>query len=196
MAGAVEAIATDAVLLIVLIGDGEHVSLFGHGLMEGGIEYRNHGGILAEYFLAGLHSGSLRRIVQRAEVTESKDILDNLIGYQSGNLVLLAAVEHAVTNSIDLLHAVDNLAFAGGQHIDQSQESLLMGGEGQILFYLHTICSLVLDAAVHANALAQALSQNALVSHINELILQRGASCVDYQNLHWVIPPTKFCDLG
>ena len=80
-------------------------------------------------------------------------------------------MEHTVTNSIDLIHAVDNLAFAGGQHIDQSQKASLWVGRADSFLPSHHLLS-VLDAAVHANALAQALSQNALVSHINELILQ------------------------
>ena len=38
MAGSMEAVATHAVLLVELIGEGIHVGVVGHGLMEGGVE--------------------------------------------------------------------------------------------------------------------------------------------------------------
>ena len=42
VAGAVEAVAADLVLLIVLVGQRVHVSLGGHGLVEGGVEHGHH----------------------------------------------------------------------------------------------------------------------------------------------------------
>ena len=152
--------------------------------MEGGIEHGHHGGVLAEDFLAGLHSDGLRGIVEGAQILEGHDIVDDGIGDNSGDLVLLAAVEHAVADGGDLAHAVDDLALAGAHHLHQLHKGFLMGGEGHIILHLHAIGGLVADPAVHADALAQALGQNMFVGHIHQLILQRGAARIDNQYFH------------
>ena len=46
-AGAVEAVAADLVLLIVLVGQSVGVGHGGHGLMERGVEHGDHGGCWA-----------------------------------------------------------------------------------------------------------------------------------------------------
>ena len=43
VAGAVEAVAADLVLLIELIGQGVDIALGGHGLVESGVEHTHHG---------------------------------------------------------------------------------------------------------------------------------------------------------
>ena len=55
VAGAVEAVAADTVLLIVLVGDGVHISLRGHGAVESGIEHSNHGDV-AEHLACSLNA--------------------------------------------------------------------------------------------------------------------------------------------
>ena len=54
VARAVEAVAADAVLLIVLIGDGIHISLRGHGGVECGVENSNVRLVLAKDLVGGL----------------------------------------------------------------------------------------------------------------------------------------------
>ena len=52
--GAVEAVAANLVLLIVFIGQGVHIGLGGHRLVEGGVEHGHLGHVLA-------HDGRCRR---------------------------------------------------------------------------------------------------------------------------------------
>lgn len=72
VAGSVEAVTTDGVFLVIFIRNAEHVGLRRHGLMERSVEDRDHGSFFAEYFLAGFHCGSLRRVVQRANSEKEK----------------------------------------------------------------------------------------------------------------------------
>ena len=62
-----EAIATHAILLIELVGDGIHISLGGHGLMEGGIEHA-HLRQTRHQLLHGVHTLQVGRVVQRSQV--------------------------------------------------------------------------------------------------------------------------------
>ena len=63
VAGAVEAVAADVVLLIVLVGDGVDVGLGGHGHMEGGVEH-GHLGRLGHDLLAGLDAHEIGGVVE------------------------------------------------------------------------------------------------------------------------------------
>ena len=54
VAGAVEAVAADAVLLVVLVGDGVHVGLRGHGGVESRIKHSDVGLILAKDLIGSL----------------------------------------------------------------------------------------------------------------------------------------------
>ena len=67
VAGAVETIAADAILLIQFVWYGIHVSVVGHGLVEGGVEHahlRQTGHQLAN----GLDSLEVRWVVEWSEV--------------------------------------------------------------------------------------------------------------------------------
>ena len=65
VAGAVEAVFADVVLLVVLMGHSVHIRLLGHGLMKGGVEHGDHGDVGAQDLPAGPHGSGLRRIVER-----------------------------------------------------------------------------------------------------------------------------------
>ena len=65
--GAVETIAAHAVLLVQLIGDGIHIGLGGHGLVESGIKdtYLRQTG---HEFLHGIDTLQVGRVVQGSQV--------------------------------------------------------------------------------------------------------------------------------
>ena len=52
-----------------------------------------------------------------------------------------------------------------------------------VLFFLVRVG--VGQTTINTNSLAQALSQNSLVVHVEELILQGRAARIDYQNIHF-----------
>ena len=183
VAGAVEAVAAHAVLLIVLIGDGVHVSLRGHGAVESGVEHGHHGDV-AEHLAGGLDAQDACGVVQgsqRAQLTQS---LDDLIGDQAAALELLAAMHHAVADGVDLAHVIDALALAGGHLLHDLSKCLGVGGEDGRGGGLVAVGLVSDHAALHANALAQALAQHLLAVHIDQLILQGRRTAVNNQNFH------------
>ena len=153
--------------------------------MERSIEDSNHRSLFAEYFLAGLHRGSLRRIVQRAKLGEGEDILNNLIGNQGRLLVNFAAVQHAMADCGDLGNVINDLALTGGENGNYFQESLFVGRESDIFVNLAAVSGLVTDVAhLQADTFAVAFCQYTLIGHIDELIFQRRAAGVDNQDFH------------
>ena len=79
VAGAVEAIATNAVLLVQLVRNGIHECLGRHGLMEGGVKH-THLGQARHQFLHGIHALQVGGIMQRGQVRTLLKGLQHLIG--------------------------------------------------------------------------------------------------------------------
>ncbi|CDC28528.1 cAMP-binding protein [Faecalibacterium sp. CAG:82] len=184
VAGAVEAIAADAVLLIVLVGDGVHIGFRGHGAVESGVEDSDHGDVRAKDLAGSLNAQDACGVVQGGQGAQLTDGLDDLVGDQAALLELLTAVDNTVADGVDLAHIVDALALAGGHLLHDLSKSLGVGGEdgrGGSLFAVGLVGD---HAALHANALAQALAEHFLAVHIDELILQGRRTAVNNQNFH------------
>ena len=62
--GAVEAVAANLVLLIVFIGQGVHIGLGGHRLVEGGVKHSHLGHVGTHHVHAGLDAGDVGGVVQ------------------------------------------------------------------------------------------------------------------------------------
>lgn len=65
VARAVEAVAADAVVLVVFIRNGVHIGLAGHGLVERSVEHGDHWHIVAHDGAAGVDAGDIGGVVQR-----------------------------------------------------------------------------------------------------------------------------------
>ena len=186
VAGAVEAVAADTVLLIVLIGDGVHVGLRGHGGVESRVKDRNIRLVLPKDLVGGLDAQDGGRVVQRSQRAQVVDRLDDLGGDQAALLELLAAVDHAVADGVDLGNALNDLALAGGHLLDDLGESLGVGGEDGGRGGLVAVGLMGDHAALHADALAQTFAQDLLALHVDQLVLQAGRTAVDNQNFHGI----------
>ena len=184
MAGAVEAVAPDLVLLIPGVGQGVHVGLGGHGLVEGGVEHGHHGGAGHE-LPAGLDSDDVGGVVQRRQGIALLNGGHNLVRDQDGGGKLLPAVDHPVAHRADLAHGGDDAVVLVRHRVQHGLDGLGMGGHGDVdgvqgLFPL----GLVGEFAVNADALAQALGQQNAARRVQKLILQGGTPRVDDQNVH------------
>ena len=186
VARAVEAVAADAVLLIVLVGDGVHVSLRGHGGVESRIKHSDVGLILAKDLVGGLDTQDGGGVVQGGQGAQVMDGLDDLRGDQATFLELLAAVDHAVADGVDLGNAVNDLALAGGHLLHDLGECLGVGGEDGGRGGLVAVALVGDHAAFHADTLAQTFAKNLFTVHVDELVLQAGRAAVDNQNFHGV----------
>ena len=110
--------------------------------------------------------------------------IDDFIGDQAAGLELLAAVDHAVADGVDLGNTVNDLALAGGHLLHDLRKSLGVGGEDRRGGSLGAVGLVSDHAALHANALAQAFAQHLFAVHIDQLILQGRRTAVNNQNLH------------
>ena len=182
-----EAVAADTVLLIVLVGQGVHVSLGGHGAVEGGIKHDHVGLIHAEHLAGGLQAQQAGGGVQGGQGRQLINGLDDFVGHQAALLELLAAVHAAMADGVDLVDAVDDLAFALGHHLNQLGKRFGVRGEGSVGLHLVAAHLMGDAAAFAADALAQALAQDLLGLHIKQLILQRRRAAIDNQNFHWFV---------
>ena len=108
VAGAVEAVAADAVLVSQVVGDCVAPCFFGHGGVERGVEDSDlrQGGPLVH---CCAHALSVCGVVQRCQRGEVVDLLDNFLGEQGGVGELLCTLHHAVADCLQLTACQDGL---------------------------------------------------------------------------------------
>ena len=184
VAGAVEAIAADLVLLVILIGQGIGIGHGGHGLVEGGVEHGHHGGTRHQ-LLAGADADDVGGVVQGGQGVALLNGGHDLVGDAHGLGKLLAAVDHPVTHRVDLLHGGDDAVLLIHQGVQHGLDGLGMGGHSHVGGLDSRFASgLISKLAVDADALTQALGQDLLGIGVEQLILQGRAAGVDDQYVH------------
>ena len=186
VAGSVETIPADLVLLIVGVGQGVHVGLGGHGLVESGVKHGHHGHA-GHHLLTGPDAGEVGRVVEGSQGNAVLNSFQHIVGDEDGLVEGLAAMNHPVSHRADLLHGPDDAVGAVHQGVQHGLNGLGVGGHGHVhgvqsRLALHL--GLVGELAVNADALAQALGQQAAGLRIQQLILQGRAARVDNQNVH------------
>ena len=95
-------------------------------------------------------------------------------------------MDHTVADCIDLAHGIDHAVFCAGELFDNGGNGFGMSGQGNI-FVVNRLISYqrtVLQVTVNANAFAETLGHDLFGLHIDQLVLQRGAACVDNENFH------------
>ena len=180
-----EAVAAHGVLLVILIGDVEHVGLGGHGGVESGVEHHHLGDLLAEDLAAGADALAVGLVVKGGQGDKALNILNDLLVHQHGLVEDRAALHDAVAHGGNLIQAVDNAVLP----VDKGVFHLHKGGgvvqHVHVLLQLPAVGGLVgEDAPGHADALAVALAHHLFVVHVDELVLQRRAARVDDENFH------------
>ena len=99
---------------------------------------------------------------------------------------LLTAVNHTVTDRVDLAHGSDNTVLGAGELVDDRGDCFGMGRKRKIFIEDRLAADKrgVLQMTVDADTLAEALGHDLLGLHVDQLILQRRTACVDDQNFH------------
>ena len=162
--------------------------------MERGVEHSHIGHALHGLF-AGLDAHQVGRIVQRAERNALSDGRLARFVDDAGLGERHAAVQHAVTDGVDLVNVGNHADLFVDQHFQHQLHGLGVIGDGLLV--------LLLGAAVHAvlvnqigtgdaDALDQALGHDLFVRHVDQLIFQRRGTGVDNQNFHGICPPARF----
>ena len=158
--GAVEAVFADAELLIQIIGQGVHVGLGRHGLVESRIEDGDLGNA-GHGFLAGFDAGHVRRIVQRRQIEAGADRPLDFRCDQDGGGEFLTAMDDPVADGIDLAHALEDAVFVRGQDGQDSLDRNLVVGHVDRQGDGFAAVAVVLDQrVVQADAFSEALGQD------------------------------------
>ena len=181
---AVEAVLSYVQLLVALVGKAVHERLLRHGGMERGIEYDYLRSRSRNYLLACSQGERVGVVMYRCELCEVVYLLDNFVCNEGGLAEDLSALYYSVAYGGDLTHAVDDLALAGGEYLNELLERLGVCRELAVSLDCPAVERGVLDMTVDTDTVAVALCNNALVLHIDKLVLQRGAAGIDYKNLH------------
>ena len=114
------------------------------------------------------------------------DALHHVLVDDHGMGELLTAVDHTVAHRVDLGHVLDDAVVVVGQDLHDQLDGGLVVGHVTVGVVDVLTGGGVLDVAVQADALAQALGQNFLGIGVQQLILQGRAACIDDQNFHGI----------
>ena len=157
--------------------------------MEGGVEHGYHGHIVAHHFTACHDTGDVGRVVQRSKRRALLNGFHHSTVNPYGRGKLLSAVNHTVANSVNLLHGADHAVFLAGELVDNGCNGFRMGGQADV-FIINRLVSYqrgVLQVSVDTDSLAKAFRHDGFGLHIDQLVLEGGAACVDNKNFHrWV----------
>ena len=99
--------------------------------MEGGVKHSHHGGA-GHQSLAGLNADDIGGVVQGSQRIALLDGSHDLVGDEHGGSKLLAAVDHAVTHRVDLLHGGDHAVLLVHQGVQHGLDGLGVSGHGHV----------------------------------------------------------------
>ena len=173
VAGAVEAVSADLVILIIAEGQGVHISFGGHGLMESGIKYGYHGRA-GHQLLAGCHADQVGGVVQRRQVRNIFDRLDDFVIDHDRRSEGFAAVDDAVADRADLVEGLDHAGLVIHQGVDDQADGYVMirnSGIGRLLARA-VFDIFISDGTVDADSLAEALGQEFFRDRVDYLEFQ------------------------
>ena len=160
--------------------------------MEGGVKDGNLRDFVAQSGLAGVDADDVGRIVEGGQGVAGLDGLHDLVVDEDGGGKGFAAVDDAVAHCVDLAHGGDDAVGRVYQGVEHGLDGLGVGGHGDVdgvQLGLAGQLGLIGELAVDTDALAQAFGQQVAGGGVQQLILQRGAACVDNQNVHTEISP-------
>ena len=187
--GAVEAVATNPVLLIVLIGQRIEICLLLHAHAESRVKDSNirRSG---HSRLAGFNAHEVCRIVEGSQMAVRNCLLDVLIN-QDGRAVKRSAVNHTMSDCGNLIRALNHTVVGIDKSLHDKLNRLLVSRHSDLeLILLAARRRMCEQRALDSDSLAETLREHTLILHIDQLILERRASAVHDKNFHCVFPPS------
>ena len=182
MRGAVGAVLADGVLLVQLVGQRVHVGLRRNGLEERGVEDGHHG--LAGHLLAaGLDAHERGLVVQRRELRQLVDLGNDIVIDEHGAIEVLAALHYAVPHGVDVVQRVDGLGGAARQRLQHEGHGGVVIGHGGVDDHLILVDAVLVEGLGGTDTLADALGEHFMGFNIDELVLQRGRTGVEDEDV-------------
>ena len=180
---AMRTVLPDAKLLVELVWNRVHVRARGHGLVKRRIEHADMGNV-GHDFTAGANALDGRRVMQRRELRAELDIGNDLVIREDGLAELLPTMHDTMPDCANLVQALD----AGVRILDEHIKDHLDGNEmvfHRLLEDALVVLVPVLDKGVGLpDLLAQATRHELFGLRIDDLVLERRATRIDYQNVH------------
>ena len=179
VAGAVEAVATDLVLVVEAARDGVHVGLCRHRLVERGVEDHHLRSLRQDLRDSG-DTLEIGRVVQRSEGDALLDPLYHLRGDETALREDGATMQHAVSDSADLVEAGDAVVLRIGQLLEDQLDSLGVVAEVLLDGIGLAVRGLDLEERLFvADALRIPLDHHLLRLGVDELKLGRRAAAIE-----------------
>ena len=157
---------------VAVIRQTEQESLSGHCCVESCIEYNSLRSTLGQNSLTSSQSQCMRMVMYRCQLSQAVDLVDYLIGNSASLSEYLSTLHNSVTNCGDLVHRIDDLGLTACQYLNQLLKSLSVCREVAVSLKASAVACLGAYVTVDTYTVAVALSDNALVLHVQQLILQ------------------------
>ena len=136
----------------------------------------------------GTDTSQVSLVVDWCEVDKALDAFLHLRRYDAALVEEVATLHDTVTNGVNLIEALDGAYLGVSETFEDQLNAFLVCGEVAHDFLFRAVRELHLDeCVVDADALNTTLCEDALVVHVVQLILNRTATAVKYQNLHLLI---------
>ena len=193
MARTVEAIAADAVLVVELIGEGIHIGMLGHRLVEGRIEYPYLRRI-GEYLRHRLDTEDVGWVVKRSKLCALMEHIYHLWGDTYALSKALCTVYEAVTDGVDLIEGLYEVLFF--ENVEDNLYAACVVRNVKVALNLLSFGVTEGDeGVVDPYALFVPRGQDLVVGELDEGELQGGAATVEDQDFHKVLYYMVRCEL-
>ncbi len=180
VARAVKTVATDLVLLIVLIRKPVQIRLLGHGLVKSGVKHCHHRHVRHD-LPARVDADQVRRIVERCEVIALLDGFQHRVVDDYGGGKLLPAMHDAVADCTDLAERLDDPVPCIRQRIDHEPDRHGVIRHRRLDLYLVPARGCVCEHTfVDTDALTEPFCEHFLRAAVDQLVLERRTPTVDY----------------
>jgi len=189
VARSVEAVLADAVLVVVGVGQCVEVVHRRNRLVERGVE-DGYLGRAGEHLLNREDTFEVGGVVQRGDVEQAADFLLDLLVDQAAGREELASVGHAVADGLHLVERGDDAVCGVRQCVEHQTDAGRVVGNRLVQLELLLADGLVGQVAFgQADTLDKAfreqLARRGL--HVDDLILNRRGTAVQYQDYHIVV---------
>ena len=128
--------------------------------MERGVEHSGHRDA-GQHFFHGMDALQATGVVQRSEVGERLDAIDDLLVDEDALWEQFSAVGHAVTDSIDFLQVLDDAHLRVDQCLQNQLDAFGVVRDGKLFVILLTIVFVGEFAHFEADAFQQTFGQQA-----------------------------------
>ena len=188
-----EAVATDAVLVIEFVGEPIHIGMLGHRLVEGRVKYpylRD----LGEHLRHGFDTEDVGWVVKRSKLCALMEHIYYLWGDTYALSKALCTVYEAVTNGIDLIEGLYEVLFF--ENVEDNLYAACVVGNVKVALNLLSFGVTEGDeGVVDPYALFVPRGQDLVVGELDEGELQGGAATVEDQDFHKVLYYMVRCEL-